>query len=570
MTPDGPLRALDADARRRAGAPGAPRPSPRRSRSCCCTPTAIPSTSWRSARRWREALPDVHVSLSHEVVGTFREYERAATTEVDAALSPLLGRLPAPPRRPRCGEAGIPEPTIMQSNGGLIDVEAAAGHAAWTVLSGPAGGAAGAAFVARAAGAPGRAVLRHGRHLVRRVRRRRRRGAGAQLAARSPAGRWRCRCSRSTPSAPAAARSPGATAGARCGSDRGRRAPSPGRPATAAAASEPTVTDANLLLGYLASDAPLAGGVDLDRERRRARDRPPRRGARARTARVRRGDHPRRQRRDGPGAAGRHRGARDRPAPLRAAGLRRRRPAARRGDRRGARDHDDRLPARLGRPRRARPGRLAPRAATCSAACLLSGDSLSAEAIAERGRARRAGPRGARRARAPSCAPRTSCATAARRSSWPSPAGSTPEPGRAAPRPSRRVHEERYGYSDPEQTLELVTIRVTATDPGRRSVSLTEGRGRGTGAAGARTAVIGRRGDRARGAARHAGARRPRSPARRSSSCPSRRCSSRPAGRGEVDAGGTIHLERRHDATRSSSRSSPARCARSARRWARC
>ncbi len=37
-------------------------------------------------------LPDVHVSLSHEVVGTFREYERAATTEVDAALSPLLAR----------------------------------------------------------------------------------------------------------------------------------------------------------------------------------------------------------------------------------------------------------------------------------------------------------------------------------------------------------------------------------------------------------------------------------------------------------------------------------------------
>ena len=42
-----------------------------------------------------EALPDVHVSLSHEVVGTFREYERAATTEVDAALSPLLARLSA-------------------------------------------------------------------------------------------------------------------------------------------------------------------------------------------------------------------------------------------------------------------------------------------------------------------------------------------------------------------------------------------------------------------------------------------------------------------------------------------
>src|SRR6202020_1676450 len=36
------------------------------------------------------ALPEAHVSLSHEVVGTFREYERAATTEIDAALTPLL------------------------------------------------------------------------------------------------------------------------------------------------------------------------------------------------------------------------------------------------------------------------------------------------------------------------------------------------------------------------------------------------------------------------------------------------------------------------------------------------
>ena len=40
------------------------------------------------ARALADALPDAHVSLSHEVVGTFREFERAATTEIDAALSP--------------------------------------------------------------------------------------------------------------------------------------------------------------------------------------------------------------------------------------------------------------------------------------------------------------------------------------------------------------------------------------------------------------------------------------------------------------------------------------------------
>jgi len=97
------------------------------------------------------ALPDVHVSLSHDVVGTFREYERAATTEVDAALSPLLarylGRLLDSAR-----EEGLPEPRIMQSSGGLAAASLAARHAAFTVLSGPAGGAAAAALVARRSG----------------------------------------------------------------------------------------------------------------------------------------------------------------------------------------------------------------------------------------------------------------------------------------------------------------------------------------------------------------------------------------------------------------------------------
>ena len=100
-----------------------------------------------------QALGDVHVSLSHEVVGTFREYERAATTEIDAALSPLLRRY-LERLAERARDLGLPEPSIMQSNGGLIDLDAAARHAAWTVLSGPAGGAGGAAFVAGAAGEP--------------------------------------------------------------------------------------------------------------------------------------------------------------------------------------------------------------------------------------------------------------------------------------------------------------------------------------------------------------------------------------------------------------------------------
>src|SRR5689334_1812697 len=86
---------------------------------------------------------DVHISLSHEVVGTFREFERAATTEVDAALSPLVGAY-LRALAARAGEEGLPEPRIMQSSGGLATFARAADHAALTVLSGPAGGAAAA------------------------------------------------------------------------------------------------------------------------------------------------------------------------------------------------------------------------------------------------------------------------------------------------------------------------------------------------------------------------------------------------------------------------------------------
>ncbi|MFY9265535.1 MAG: hydantoinase/oxoprolinase family protein, partial [Solirubrobacterales bacterium] len=95
-----------------------------------------------------ELLPGVHVSLSHEVVGTFREYERCATTVIDAALSPLLGGYLARLER-RAAEAGLPAPDVMLSNGGTVPAALAAGNASWTVLSGPAGGAVGAAHCAR-------------------------------------------------------------------------------------------------------------------------------------------------------------------------------------------------------------------------------------------------------------------------------------------------------------------------------------------------------------------------------------------------------------------------------------
>ena len=95
----------------------------------------------------RAALPGVHVSASSEVLPEIREYERISTTVVDAYLTPVLatylGRLAE-----RAAAAGLPAPAIMQSSGGVLPIGESAEHAAWTVLSGPAGGVIGAARLA--------------------------------------------------------------------------------------------------------------------------------------------------------------------------------------------------------------------------------------------------------------------------------------------------------------------------------------------------------------------------------------------------------------------------------------
>ena len=183
----------------------------------------------------REALPGLHVSASAEVLPQFREYERCATTVLDAYLSPLLARYLR--RLPdECGALGIPVPMVMQSSGGVVDAERAAGGGAWSVLSGPAGGAVGAGLLATAERRRQRARTRHGGHLLRRLRDREWQRPPDRLPRVRRRGRSSCRCSTSTRSARAAARSPGETAVAPCGSARARRAPGPGPPVTAAAA----------------------------------------------------------------------------------------------------------------------------------------------------------------------------------------------------------------------------------------------------------------------------------------------------------------------------------------------
>jgi N-methylhydantoinase A len=93
----------------------------------------------------------VHVVASHEVAPEFREYERASTTAADAYLAPIAARY-LRALAAAAADAGLPEPVVMLSSGGVLPAEEAAAHPARLLVSGPAGGVIGAGLVARRAG----------------------------------------------------------------------------------------------------------------------------------------------------------------------------------------------------------------------------------------------------------------------------------------------------------------------------------------------------------------------------------------------------------------------------------
>jgi N-methylhydantoinase A len=209
----------------------------------------------------RRHLPDIHISLSHEVSGAPREYERGATTELDAALSPLL-RLHLSSLADRCAAAGLPEAAIMQSSGGLTSIARAGAHGALTVLSGPAGGAQGALMVA-AAGARDVLCFDMG-------------GTSTDVCA-IDRGEIRESDHRTIAGRPLALASldietVGAGGGSIAWCDAGgvlRVGPRsagalPGPAAYGRGGAQPTLTDAHLVLGRLPRERALAGGVRLD------------------------------------------------------------------------------------------------------------------------------------------------------------------------------------------------------------------------------------------------------------------------------------------------------------------
>jgi N-methylhydantoinase A len=104
----------------------------------------------------------VPVSISHQILPEYREYERTSTVVVNAYLQPLMGRylsrlsghagLRAASSESSARDARVPRLRVMQSSGGSISAQVAASEPVRTILSGPAGGVVGALGIAAAAG----------------------------------------------------------------------------------------------------------------------------------------------------------------------------------------------------------------------------------------------------------------------------------------------------------------------------------------------------------------------------------------------------------------------------------
>ena len=223
-----------------------------------------PEHERRIGEALREALPDVHVSLSSEVLPEFREYERFSTTAADAYLAPRLAAYLSN-LAGKAEEGGVPSPLIMQSSGGVVQIDDAIDDAAGCLLSGPAGGVVGAAYVGSLGGYRDLLTFDMG-------------GTSTDVA---PVIEGEAQTTTETVVAGVPIKLPmvdvhtvSAGGGSIAWADAGgalRVGPhsagaEPGPAAYGQGGEEPAVTDANLFLGYLRDGAELGGEVVLQRE----------------------------------------------------------------------------------------------------------------------------------------------------------------------------------------------------------------------------------------------------------------------------------------------------------------
>ncbi len=107
----------------------------------------------------QEEFPGCFVSISSEILPQVREYERTSTTAVNAYVGPVLGRY-LTSLQDKLAAAGLRRDVLItQSNGGVMSAGHALDHAAATLLSGPSAGAVGGMFFASQLGMPDLIVM---------------------------------------------------------------------------------------------------------------------------------------------------------------------------------------------------------------------------------------------------------------------------------------------------------------------------------------------------------------------------------------------------------------------------
>ena len=228
---------------------------------CLMYSYADPAVEQALADRLRR-VAGVPVSASAEVVAEFREYERFSTTVLNAFLSPEAARYMGSLAQ-RAGRAGfIDEIAVMRSSGGLVSLDHASAFPASILVSGPAGGVVAAAALGEQMGCDTLISFDMG-------------GTSTDV----------CRIRRSRPEVAysreiaghaclmpsVAVHTVGAGGGSVAWADPGgalRVGPrsagaDPGPACYGRGGAEPTVTDANLVLGRLDPAARLAGTVAL-------------------------------------------------------------------------------------------------------------------------------------------------------------------------------------------------------------------------------------------------------------------------------------------------------------------
>ena len=212
-----------------------------------------------------EVMPDVPISLSHIVLPEMQEYERTLTTVANAAVRPLVGRYVRNLRDKLEKIEMSGRLSLLRSDGGLMSSQKSEEHPVSLLMSGPAGGVTGALWVAKNAGldniltldvggtSTDVALIEHGE--PRRVR-------------TTELGHLSVRASSLDVKTVGAgggsiAYVPELTKALRVGPQSAGAVPGPA--AYGKGGTLPTVTDANVVLGYLPENL-LGGTFKLDRE----------------------------------------------------------------------------------------------------------------------------------------------------------------------------------------------------------------------------------------------------------------------------------------------------------------